>query len=667
MSPAHAMRSSQFMDYVTTTTGARLEPRLVSDSVNGLPAGCQLHEFKIEQVIGEGGFGIVYLAQDTQLHRTVAVKEYVPHALATRAFDNSLALRSERHRETFQLGLSSFVNEARLLASFDHPSLVKVYRFWEQNGTAYMAMPYYRGPTLKVLLQNAPCAPDEAWLKKFLHPLLDALQVIHNSHCYHRDIAPDNILLLGSGTDYKPLLLDFGAARRVIQGATQNLTVILKPGYAPVEQYAEVASMKQGPWTDIYALCAVLYAAITGQAPLPSVGRLIKDEMTPVSQQVKDQYSAAFLLAIDHGLAVRPEDRTQNVAALRASLLGEAGAGHSTTHATTYADDMPTVPPPALPIQPLKPLMSASVQAEPSPAAPLVGAPRTVLATPRKPRWLWAASLAAVVAVAGSAAFFVAQQVAELEAKNNANGLKEALNTVPQSTNPSVNPNVNPSVNPSTKQAAAALAIPVAAATAPPLPTAAADLARPAFSLVNVLNDIVSRSDPSMSVNTLADQQNLVIGQDAMQFRVKSSEAGYLYVFHSGTDGGSISLLFPNARDADNRITADTQVVLPRKGWKITAAGPAGVNHIVTMVSRTRRDFGGIGLKPSSGVIREFDTTTLQRLWVAAPLGVSPYERTPRCAAGVVPTAATNAAAANCDAGYGATLLRITEVTAPAP
>jgi serine/threonine protein kinase len=337
---------SAFTEFATTMASVRPVPPPPGEAGNALPAGYKIHEFEIVQVVGEGGFGIVYLAQDLQLQRTVALKEYVPSSLATRGADNSISLRSERHRETFELGLRSFVNEARLLASFDHPSLVKVYRFWEQNGTAYMVMPFYEGPTLKMLFKQSPHPPDEAWLKNLLKPLLDALQIIHNDHCYHRDIAPDNILLLGS--QLKPLLLDFGAARRVIGDATQALTVILKPGYAPVEQYAEVPTMKQGAWTDVYALCAVLYAAITGRAPPPSVGRLMKDEMVPVSQSARGKYSAAFLAAIDHGLAVRPENRPQDINALRASLFA--------TDLPDAGDDVtlirPTIQPPPVLLEP---------------------------------------------------------------------------------------------------------------------------------------------------------------------------------------------------------------------------------------------------------------------------------------------------------------------------
>jgi serine/threonine protein kinase len=291
---------------------------LSANAQHALPAGTRLGEFEIVDLIGEGGFGIVYLAYDTQLGRNVALKEYIPAALAARVGTSEVSVRSERHEDTFRAGLKSFINEARLLARFDHHSLVKVYRFWEANGTAYMVMPYYEGITLRDGLRRMPAPPDEAWLTALLTPLIEALAVLHASQCYHRDIAPDNIMLLhGSG---RPVLLDFGAARRVIGDMTQALTVILKPGYAPVEQYAEVAAMKQGPWTDVYALGAVVYFAIQGKTPPPSVGRLMSDTYVPLASAAAGRYTDRFLRAIDHALAVRPEHRPQSVEALASEL-----------------------------------------------------------------------------------------------------------------------------------------------------------------------------------------------------------------------------------------------------------------------------------------------------------------------------------------------------------
>jgi serine/threonine protein kinase len=286
-----------------------------------LPEGTRLGEFEIVGLVGEGGFGIVYLAFDHSLQRQVALKEYMPSALASRRTgDRTVAVKSDHHIEAFQAGMASFINEARLLAQFDNPALVKVYRFWEANGTAYMVMPFYEGPTLEKALQALGHPPDEAWLRQVLDPVLSALGVLHDARCLHRDIAPDNILITATG----PILLDFGAARRVIGDATQSLTAMLKVGYAPVEQYGQIESMRQGPWTDIYALSSVAYYAITGKPPMASLDRLIQDRLRPLSEQAGTRYSATFLRAIDAGLAVAPEARPRSCAEFRALLDGES-------------------------------------------------------------------------------------------------------------------------------------------------------------------------------------------------------------------------------------------------------------------------------------------------------------------------------------------------------
>ena len=152
---------------------------------NALPPGTWLGRFELAGVLGEGGFGIVYRARDHSLDRYVALKEYMPSTLAVRNGATQVHVRSERHRETFEAGRKSFVNEARLLARFDHPSLVKVYQFWEENGTAYMVMPYYEGLTLKERLRELPAPPDEAWLMALLAPLTQALMVLHAESCFH--------------------------------------------------------------------------------------------------------------------------------------------------------------------------------------------------------------------------------------------------------------------------------------------------------------------------------------------------------------------------------------------------------------------------------------------------------------------------------------------------
>ena len=311
-------------------------PAVLDGSNNALPIGTLLGEFEILGMIGEGGFGIVYEAYDQLLQRHVALKEYMPSALAAHTSAARVTVKSSRHVETFQTGLRSFVNEARLLAQFDHPALVKVYRFWEGNGTAYMVMPYYHGKTLKQTLQAMPGPPDEAWLRHLLAPLLDALEVIHDAQCIHRDIAPDNILILDDGG---PLLLDFGAARRAISGKTDAFTVIVKQHYAPIEQYAEVPSMRQGPWTDLYALASVVYFAITGKLPTAAVTRHIADTHTPLAQAAAGRYSPGFLAALDQCLALTPEHRPQSVAELRHTLGLRSGA--PTPRGTTATPKQP--------------------------------------------------------------------------------------------------------------------------------------------------------------------------------------------------------------------------------------------------------------------------------------------------------------------------------------
>lgn len=308
-----------------------------------LLSGTRLHEFEIIDVLAAGGFGVVYRAQDHSLDRRVAIKEYMPATLAERTQGVTVSPIAGDQGETFQAGLHSFVNEARLLAHFDHPALIKVYRFWEANGTAYMAMPLLAGKTLQATLAEMGELPGEAWLTTLLMPLLDGLEVLHNAQCLHRDIAPDNILILPDG---KPLLLDFGAARRVIGDRTQALTVILKPGYAPPEQYVQTEDARQGAWTDIYAMAGVLYFAMTGTAPMTSVARMMGDVQVKLALQKPPGFSLGLLAAVDQALALDPHDRPQSVAEWRRLLAQHPVAG--TTDGATAASKAQPVPPGAV-------------------------------------------------------------------------------------------------------------------------------------------------------------------------------------------------------------------------------------------------------------------------------------------------------------------------------
>lgn len=293
-----------------------------------LPAGYVIENFEITKVIGVGGFGIVYEAEDQLLGRKVAIKEFMPSSMVTRLPNLSIQLKSERHEDLFKEALTSFIAEARLLASFDHPSLVKVHRYWEQHGTAYIVMPFYDGLTLKSIRSALGKAPNEDWLKRILGQAIDALAILHSKKIYHRDIAPDNILL--TKEDRRAVLLDFGAARKIIEDKQGNTeAIILKLGYAPLEQYEDDLGLKQGSWTDVYALAATIHFLIFGTPPPPSPVRLKEPELDLFSK-VKDQYSVGFLSELRKALEVDPRKRTQTLSEFRESMGIPAGAGELT-------------------------------------------------------------------------------------------------------------------------------------------------------------------------------------------------------------------------------------------------------------------------------------------------------------------------------------------------
>jgi serine/threonine protein kinase len=299
---------------------ARPEQAAKAEQSCPLQKGTLLEGFEIQEVIGVGGFGIVYRAKDTTLERSVALKEYFPSTLVSRQATGELQLKNPDDQDMFDTGKRSFVNEARLLAQFDHPGLVKVFRFWENAHTAYMVMPMYEGPTLKALRDAQATAFDHVQVLRWLITLTDALQTMHDKQCVHRDISPENILVQ-SGSQH-PVLLDFGAARQAIGQAAQPFTVILKASYAPIEQYSETPGLDQGPWTDVYALAAVAYFLITGRKPPTSVSRMVNDSYQPLVNETALNYPTSLLAAIDQALQVLPSDRTQNMIEFRRALEG---------------------------------------------------------------------------------------------------------------------------------------------------------------------------------------------------------------------------------------------------------------------------------------------------------------------------------------------------------
>ena len=311
------------------TESSLSEPRTQVRHLDALPVGTRLAEFEILSLLGVGGFGMVYKAFDHSLHRAVAIKEYLPASLVARASDGSLWARSSTDEPAFQAGLHSFVDEARMLAQFDHPSLVKVFRFWESHNTAYMVMPLYRGMTFKQARAQMRAPPPEAWLRQVLWSVLGALRVLHDANTLHRDISPDNIFLQDIGP---PVLLDLGASRHAINDRDRKHTAVLKVNYAPIEQYSEAegdgsVELEQGPWSDLYSLGAVVHGCLCNDAPLPATLRSLRDRMVPFSRVAKtvrkqfgQDYSAPFVEAISQALKLKPEERPQDIDAFLAAM-----------------------------------------------------------------------------------------------------------------------------------------------------------------------------------------------------------------------------------------------------------------------------------------------------------------------------------------------------------
>ncbi len=552
----------------------------IGKSNNALPIGTHLSEFEIVDLVGEGGFGIVYLAEDHSLKRRVAIKEYMPSSLAERGEDSSVVVRSERHTDTFEVGRRSFVNEALLLAQFDHQALVKVYRFWEANGTAYMAMPFYAGRTLREVLKERNRTPDEQWIRKMLVPIMDALELIHSENCFHRDVAPDNIMVL---RDERPVLLDFGAARRVISDMTQALTVILKPGFAPIEQYADMPGVKQGPWTDIYALAAVVYFMIVGRTPPPSVNRMMQDSYEPLTVIAAGRYSDRFLRGIDQCLAVRAEDRPQSIPEMR-QLLGlhpdlptteVASREQASIFVSSDGSRQDSEQADGKQASPATILASTIVWPQPSPTpAPEPAsspAPAPVPPAAQPPQGAGMARFARAYYIGGAtgagllaaALFFI---------------FGKPPTPAPEAVSPAVD--VRPAVTSH--------------------PVTQTGVLRQPVTLEQALTTIATGSDSSFELAVNGVRTPLTIGRDPLAFMLQSSRGGYLYLLLLDTATARLSLLFPNELDRDNLVVAGKPVVFPRSTWAYEADLPPGNWQLMAIVSSSPRRFAL--LPPTDGV-----------------------------------------------------------------
>ena len=282
-------------------------------------------EYRLTGLLGAGAFGITYLARDTHLDKDVAIKEYLPSAFAARTADGAVVPVTQQQMQDYRWGLERFSQEARTLARFSHPNIVRVIRYFEANATGYMVMDYEHGQPLKAFAQAHPF-PTERMLKAIVRPLLDGLEKVHAAGFLHRDIKPDNIFLREDGA---PVLIDFGSARQTAGDSGQPLTTILTPGYAPFEQYT--TSKLQGPWSDIYSLGGVLYFLVTGNNPPDAIARMKGDTLPEQLATALDRYSPALIQAIGWSLELDESARPADVATWRTSLLNSAQTDRDAT------------------------------------------------------------------------------------------------------------------------------------------------------------------------------------------------------------------------------------------------------------------------------------------------------------------------------------------------
>lgn len=301
-----------------------------------LASGFNLMEYRIERVLGQGGFGITYLATDVNLDSQVAIKEYLPQEIAFRAGDRSVSPNASKHRDRYRQGLESFLVEARTLAAFRHPAIVRVARFFEAHRTAYMVLEYEQGSPFKLWWPQHAEGLGEAGLVELLLPLIDGLAAVHAAGFLHRDIKPDNIQVRAA--DGRLVLLDFGSAGQTVAVADQG-AVALTPGYAPLEQYG---LGQQGPWTDVYAFAATLYWAVTGQKPPDAEMRAANPRsFVPAEQAGAGRFGKAFLRAIDWALQPEARERPQTMVDFRRALCADHVASLDISEALQRGDSVP--------------------------------------------------------------------------------------------------------------------------------------------------------------------------------------------------------------------------------------------------------------------------------------------------------------------------------------
>lgn len=302
-----------------------------------LPTGTiLLGKFIIGKVLGKGGFGVTYLAYDLKRECKVAIKEYMPDTLSYRTPGTTLiSTYLGEKEESFKLGSEKFYEEARTISKFNgHPNIINVYEFFYENNTAYFVMEYIDGVDLKkYLFQKGGIISEEECIS-LLTPIMDALIVVHSVGILHRDISPDNIYITNNG---EVKLLDFGAARQVLGEKSKSLSVVLKPGFAPIEQYQSRGN--QGPWTDVYALAASMYYCLVGQVPEAAMDRLEEDHIKPISE-LNEKVSYIFEQVLQKALSVRGIDRYQTISEFKQAILDLPLTQYSQTPVTKSEADI---------------------------------------------------------------------------------------------------------------------------------------------------------------------------------------------------------------------------------------------------------------------------------------------------------------------------------------
>jgi len=590
---------------------------------DALPAGTVVGEFEIRRVLGQGGFGIVYEAWEPMLERRVALKEYFLQGFSRREGLEVVPADVDAV-EMFDSGMSRFIREARLLSMLNERtrtdgSLVAVYRVFQQHRTAFMAMKLYEGQTMRQQILGSTERVSEAWLVSLLQRMLDALEALHSlpgENLVHRDVSPDNIILQPDG---RPVLLDFGATRKASDAQT---SLIYKPGYSPIEQYTD--AIRQGPWTDLYALSGVAYFAITRQSPMPAVDRYAGAQFVTATERGAGRFTPEFLALVDHGMAVLPEQRFQNAEQMRAAIAGlptpyvtRTGALPSPSRAAAMPTATFVAPPATTPLsatqqgqppdnevtlvrQTPDPAGVPTATWAPTPMPSLGGATsaRPAMAGTATPgggasrTGLWAGLGTAAVVAAGLALW----QPWRVPAGGAGSGAASAAGggtavtastptTMPASDSPPSGP-LGQSGQPTSNAASAASAGPVTTQPVPPANVPGLACTEATADWACVLDGLARLSTTPPAITLRVTPAEARIGQ-AITLELSARSDGVLQLLTvDDSPNARLQLLFPNHLDRNNRMRADTPLTLPRRPrWDLQAQPPRGRYWAIAVLS----------------------------------------------------------------------------------